>query len=147
MGDRLSVRPLDGQARFGKSLVFQGGLVGAEDLYLDGQFEGTIELDGSSLTVGPQGRVRADIKAREIVIEGNVEGNLRARDRLQIRCTGSVTGDLLAARIVIEDGAYFKGSIDIERADEKPGRGEVTPDEALHVAAAPRSVERKDKLQ
>lgn len=147
LGERASARPLDGQARFGKSLVFQGELVGAEDLYVDGEFEGTIELDEANLTVGPQGRVRADVKAREIVIEGRVQGNLRARDRLQIRRTGSVTGDLVAARIVIEDGAYFKGSIDIDRAEEKASRGEAATGEAYRVAAGPVSGDSKDKLQ
>lgn len=122
-----SLHPADSQARIGKSLTFQGELKGAEDLYLDGEFQGTIKLNDHNLVVGPQGRVRADIQAREIVIEGNVQGNLHARDRLQIRKTGSVVGDLVAARIVIEDGAYFKGSIDIERAAEKPGRGEAVP--------------------
>lgn len=141
-----SLRSSDGQARLGKSLAFHGQLKGAEDLYVDGEFDGTIELDDHSLHVGPQGRVRADIRAREIVIEGNVQGNLRARDRLQIRKTGSVTGDLVAARIVIEDGAYFKGSIDIERPEEKPGHGTVGTGE-YRVAPVPLSAESKDKLQ
>ena len=147
LGEQLGAWVGDAHARLGRSLVFQGDLKGAEDLYVDGEFDGTIELGEHSLTVGPQGRVRANIRAREIVIEGNVAGNLRACDRLQIRKTGSVIGDLVAARLVIEDGAYFKGSIDIERAEEKPARGEVVSGEAFRVAAKPLSAEPKDKLQ
>lgn len=147
LAESASARATDAQARLGKSLVFQGELKGAEDLYVDGEFEGTIELDGHSLVVGPQGRVRANIQAREIVIEGKVQGNLRARDRLQIRKTGSVTGDLVAARIVIEDGAYFKGSIDIERPEEKPSRAQAATGEAFRGSLAPLSTEPKDKLQ
>ncbi|MFQ5816833.1 MAG: polymer-forming cytoskeletal protein [Terriglobia bacterium] len=141
-----SLRPSNTQARIGKSLVFRGELKGSEDLYLDGEFEGNIELGDNNLVVGPQGRVRADIRAGEIVIEGTVQGNLRARDRLQIRKTGNVTGELVAARIVIEDGAYFKGSIDIERPQERPKRGEATS-ETLRIAAMPLAGDSKDKLQ
>lgn len=147
LGERTPLRPTDLQARLGKSLVFQGELKGAEDLYVDGEFDGTIELGDHNLFVGPQGRVRANIRAREIVIEGTVQGNLRAHDRLQIRKTGSVTGDLVAARIVIEDGAYFKGSIDIDRPEQKPGHREAAVGDAFRVAALPLSAEPKDKLQ
>lgn len=145
------LRPLPGTlrtetpSRLGKSLTFRGELKGGEDLTLDAQFDGTIELGDHNLVVGPQGRVHADIRAREITIEGNVQGNLHARDRLQIRKTGSVSGDLVAARIVIEDGAYFKGSIDIERAEEKPTRGDAAAGEGYRVAAAP--TDSKDKVQ
>ena len=146
-GDRSLLRSVDGRARLGKSLSFQGELKGAEDLHLDGEFEGTIELGDHKLVVGPQGRVRASIRAREIVVEGKVQGSLTARERLQISRTGSVTGDLLTARIIIEDGAYFKGSIDIERAEEKPARGEAVAAETFRVAAAPLAVDPQDKLQ
>jgi len=117
LGLRPTLGTSDTNSRLGKSLSFQGELKGTEDVYIDGEFAGTIELGGHSLTVGPEGRVRADIRAREIVIEGNVQGNLRAADRLRISKTGNVTGDLVAARIVIEDGAYFKGSIDISKPE------------------------------
>lgn len=147
LGLRTPLRPSDSNSLLGKSLSFQGELKGAEDLYIDGEFAGTIELGEHSVTVGPEGRVRADIRAREIIIEGNVQGNLRAGERLQIGRTGSVTGDLVTARIVIEDGAYFKGSIDIERAEEKGQRSEAAAGEDFRVAPTPLSAESKDKLQ
>ncbi len=134
--ERPGLRP--NSARLGRSLSVKGELVGNEELYVDAEFDGTIDLGESSLTVGPQGRVQADVRAREIVVEGTVRGNLRAADRLQISRTGNVVGDLVAARIVIEDGAYFKGSIDIQKPGEQaqPPRGReslrVTP-----VAASP----------
>ena len=140
-------RAVDGTSRLGKSLAFQGELKGTEDLTLDGQFQGKIELGDHSVVIGPHGEVRADIRAREIVIEGSVHGNLRARDRLQIRKTGSVVGDLVAARIVIEDGAYFKGSIDIERGEEKAARADATAAESYRVAASPLAANSKEKLQ
>jgi len=146
LGLRNSLRPSDSNSRLGKSLSFQGELKGAEDLYIDGEFAGTIELGEHSLTIGPQGRVRADIRAREIVIEGNVQGNLRAGDRLQIGKTGSVTGELVTARIVIEDGAYFKGSIDIARAEEQGPASEAGAGERFRVAPTPLSVEAEDKF-
>jgi len=142
LGLRPTLGASDANSRLGKSLSFQGELKGTEDLYIDGEFAGTIELGGHSLTVGPEGRVHADIRAREIVIEGNVQGNLRAGDRLRISKTGSVTGDLVAARIVIEDGAYFKGSIDIERTEEK-GQPSEAPGEGFRVAPTPLSAENK----
>jgi len=136
--------PRPAQARVGRTVSVKGELAGNEELLIDGEFEGTIDLADSSLTVGPQGRVQADIRAREIVVEGTVRGNLRASDRLQISKSGNVVGDLVAARIVIEDGAYFKGSIDIQKPEAaKPARAESGESFRITaVAAAP-----KDKLQ
>ncbi|MSO19249.1 MAG: polymer-forming cytoskeletal protein [Acidobacteria bacterium] len=112
-------------ASIGKSVIIRGDLSGSEDLFIDGQVEGTIELREHNLTVGPNGRVNAHVNAKEIVVQGAVKGNLRAADRVEIRKSGSVTGDLVAARIVIEDGAFFKGSIDIQKGggDGKFGSG------------------------
>lgn len=114
-----------GVASIGKSVIIRGELSGSEDLFIDGQVEGTIELREHNLTVGPNGRVNAHVNAKEIVVQGAVKGNLRAADRVEIRKSGSVTGDLVAARIVIEDGAFFKGSIDIQKGggDGKSGGG------------------------
>src|ERR1051325_4891220 len=95
-------------ATIGKSVVIRGELSGSEDLYIDGQVEGTIELREHHLTVGPNGRVQANVNAKEVVIQGSVKGNVRAIDRVEIRKSGSLTGDLVAARVVIEDGAFFK---------------------------------------
>ena len=125
LGSTMGAGSRSSGARLGRSLSVKGELVGNEELVIDGEFEGSIELNDSSLTVGPQGRVQADVRAREIVVEGTVRGNLRAADRLQISKSGNVVGDLVAARIVIEDGAYFKGSIDIQKpGEQKKAKGE-----------------------
>jgi cytoskeletal protein CcmA (bactofilin family) len=105
-------------ARIGPSLHIKGEITGNEDLELHGTVEGTVTLEERKLTVGPTAKVSADLSAREIVIYGSVKGNLRARDRIEIKKDGSVVGDLSTARIMIEDGAYFKGSIEITREGE-----------------------------
>ena len=136
-----------GAARLGRTLSLKGELAGNEELLVDGEFEGTIDLGESSLTVGPQGRVQADVRAREIIIEGTVRGNLRAADRLQISKSGNVVGDLVAARIVIEDGAYFKGSIDIQKPEEQKARRAEAGGESLRITPAPMVAAAKDKVQ
>ena len=102
-------------AHLGQGLHVQGEISGQEDLQIDGRVEGNIALGEHRLTIGPSARVTADNAARQVVVYGNVKGNLRARDRIEIKKDGSVVGDLATARIMIEDGAYFKGSIEIER--------------------------------
>jgi cytoskeletal protein CcmA (bactofilin family) len=108
------------QATIGKSLVIKGEVTGSESLYIDGRVEGSINLSGNRVTVGRNGVVSANINAREIVVLGKVRGNLTASDRVDIRSDGSLTGDVVAARISIEDGAFFKGGIDIRKAGLKP---------------------------
>jgi cytoskeletal protein CcmA (bactofilin family) len=108
------------QATIGKSLVIKGEVTGSESLYIDGRVEGSINLSGNRVTVGRNGVVSANINAREIVVLGKVRGNLTASDRVDIRSDGSLTGDVVAARISIEDGAFFKGGIDIRKAGSKP---------------------------
>jgi cytoskeletal protein CcmA (bactofilin family) len=105
------------QATIGKSLVVKGEVSGSESLYIDGKVEGAINLPGNRVTVGRNGQVAANISAREIVVLGKVRGNVNASDRVDIRSEGSLTGDVTAQRISIEDGAFFKGGIDIR----KPG--------------------------
>lgn len=105
------------QATIGKSLVIKGEVTGSESLYIDGKVEGSINLSGNRVTIGRNGQVTANINAREIVVLGKVKGNLNASDRVDIRNEGSLTGDVVAQRISIEDGAFFKGGIDIR----KPG--------------------------
>jgi cytoskeletal protein CcmA (bactofilin family) len=105
------------QATIGKSLVVKGEVTGSESLYIDGKVEGAINLPGNRVTVGRNGQVAANITAREIVVLGKVRGNMNASDRVDIRSEGSLTGDVTAQRISIEDGAFFKGGIDIR----KPG--------------------------
>jgi cytoskeletal protein CcmA (bactofilin family) len=108
------------QATIGKSLVIKGEVSGSESLYIDGRVEGSINLPGNRVTVGRNGNVSANISAREVVVLGKVKGNLSASDRVDIRSEGSLTGDVVAQRISIEDGAFFKGGIDIR----KPGQAE-----------------------
>src|ERR1700691_4623204 len=108
------------QATIGKSLVIKGEVTGSESLYIDGKVEGSISLAGNRVTVGRNGQVAANITAREIVVLGKVRGNVTASDRVDIRSEGSLTGDVTAQRISIEDGAFFKGGIDIR----KPGSNE-----------------------
>jgi cytoskeletal protein CcmA (bactofilin family) len=118
--------PNSEQATIGKSLVVKGEVSGSESLYIDGKVEGAINLPGNRVTIGRNGQVAANISAREIVVLGKVRGNCQASDRVDIRSEGSLTGDVIAARISIEDGAFFKGGIDIR----KPGneaKGPVTP--------------------
>src|SRR6266404_5072885 len=106
-------------ARLGASLHVKGEISGNEDLLIDGSVEGLIQLDERKLIVGTTAKVTADIIAREVVVFGNVKGNLRAKDRIEIKKDGSVNGDLTTARIMIEDGAYFKGSTEIDKGSEK----------------------------
>jgi len=106
------------QATIGKSLVIKGEVTGSESLYIDGRVEGSINLSGNRVTVGRNGIVAANINAREIVVLGKVRGNLTASDRVDIRSDGSLTGDVIASRISIEDGAFFKGGIDIRKGGQ-----------------------------
>ena len=101
------------QTLLGRSVVLRGDLSGKEDLLIEGHFEGTLNLQEHCVTVGPHGQVQGEIHARQVVIQGAVSGNISAREKIEIRKTGEVVGDLVAAAIAIEDGAYFKGSIDI----------------------------------
>lgn len=120
------------QATIGKSLVVKGEVTGSESLYIDGKVEGAINLPGNRVTVGRNGQVSANITAREIVVLGKVRGNMTASDRVDIRSEGSLTGDVTAQRISIEDGAFFKGGIDIR----KPGNEGKGANSANSVAAA-----------
>jgi cytoskeletal protein CcmA (bactofilin family) len=125
------VRPTEyettrGSASIGKSVTIKGQILSREDLIVDGEIEGAIELNDHRLTVGPNGRVRAGIKAREIVVLGSIEGDVEALDKIDIRKDAKLVGDIKTARIVIEDGAYFKGSIDIVKVDvPKPAQPRV----------------------
>jgi cytoskeletal protein CcmA (bactofilin family) len=112
-----------GNARLGASLHVKGEITGNEDLTIDGTVEGLVHLEDRKLTIGASAKVTADVIAREIAVYGNVKGNLRARDRIEIKKDGSVVGDLTTARIMIEDGAYFKGSIEIDKAGDSASSG------------------------
>jgi cytoskeletal protein CcmA (bactofilin family) len=98
----------------GKSVQIRGELTGSEDLYLDGAIEGTIDLRDHSLIIGPNGKIKAGITARDLVVHGKVEGNVTATGRVELRKSCTLIGDVSTQRIVIEDGAFFKGAIDIK---------------------------------
>jgi cytoskeletal protein CcmA (bactofilin family) len=108
------------QATIGKGLYIKGEINGSESLFIDGKIEGNINLPGNRVTIGRNGQVAASITAREIVVLGKVRGNLNATDRVDIRAEGALTGDVIAARISIEDGAFFKGGIELRKSDAKP---------------------------
>ncbi len=131
--------PAGATARLGSSLHIKGEISGNEDLHVDGSVEGLIQLDDRKLTVGASAKLTADVVAREVVVYGSVKGNLRARDRIEIKKDGSVIGDLTTARIMIEDGAYFKGSIEIDRNASEAGAESEKPAYA-RPAAAPTNV-------
>src|SRR5277367_5560026 len=123
-------------ARLGSSLHVKGEITGNEDLLIDGTVEGLVQLEDRKLTVGASAKVTADVIAREVVVYGNVKGNLRARDRIEIKKDGSVVGDLTTARISIEDGAYFKGSIEIDKTGDEADKSSKAFSRANRGAAA-----------
>src|SRR5215467_8234778 len=142
-----AMRPLGGTAdrgtaRLGASLHVKGEISGNEDLLIDGSVEGLVQLDERKLIVGATAKVTADIIAREGVVYGTVKGNLRAKDRIEIKKDGSVNGDLTTARISIEDGAYFKGSIEIDKSAEKETTSAFakSPSATAPAAAGPKSI-------
>jgi cytoskeletal protein CcmA (bactofilin family) len=107
------------QAVISKGLFVKGEISGTESLYIDGKVEGSISLPGNRVTIGRNGQVGANVTAREVVVLGKVKGNVSATDRVDIRAEGALSGDVAAARISIEDGAFFKGGIDIRKPDGK----------------------------
>lgn len=123
-------------AHIGKSVLIKGELSGSEDLYLDGEVEGSIDLNDHSLTIGPHGRVRANVKAKDVVVHGKVDGNVHGLERVELKRSAVLVGDIATQRIVIEDGAFFKGAIDIKK-DAKPGKPEAPKAMAANTEAAP----------
>ena len=102
-----------GLANIGKSVTVKGELSGNEDIYIDGQLDGTIQLAGNSVTVGPNGRVKANITAKNLTVGGTLDGNVHASERTELRKSAVVNGDVQTKRIAIEEGAYFKGKLEI----------------------------------
>lgn len=123
-------------ATIGKSVVVKGELSGSEDLYVDGQVEGSVALRGQTLTVGPNGKVRANVEARNVIVHGRVDGDVHATERVELRKTASLSGDISTARISIEDGAFFKGTIDIQKPEPAP-RIEMKPQTAAAAVPPP----------
>ena len=114
----------------GKSVVIKGELSGSEDLTIEGQVDGKIELRQSVLTIGPNGKIKAQIFAKSVVVLGEVTGNIVASEKVDIRDNGSVEGDIASPRVAIAEGAHFRGSIDMQKsgAGARPGQGEPRPD-------------------
>jgi cytoskeletal protein CcmA (bactofilin family) len=128
-------------ATIGKSVKIVGQIFTKEDLYVDGDVEGTIESQENKVTIGPNGRVQASIRAREVIILGQVQGNVETSDKVDIRKDAKLVGDIVTSRISIEDGALFKGSIDIKKAEPKPAPAPspavTRPAESYVAPAAP----------
>lgn len=134
-----------GSAALGKNVTVKGQIFAREDLTIDGEVEGTVECHEHRLTIGPNARVQAGLKAREIIIQGSIHGNVDATDKIDIKKEAKLVGDIKTSRIVIEDGAYFKGSIDISKpnAAAKPGQPPAAapaPQQQPQAATSPAQV-------
>lgn len=123
-------------AHIGKSVVVRGELSGSENLFVDGEVEGSIELRDHHLTIGPHGRVRANVNAREVVVHGTLTGNVHGTERVELKKSAELTGDIVTQRVVIEDGAVFKGSIDTQRGAVKTEPKRETVDAIAASSAA-----------
>jgi cytoskeletal protein CcmA (bactofilin family) len=126
-----------GVAAIGKSVIIKGQILAREDLYLDGEMEGTVEVPEHRLTIGAHAKLQASIRAREVVVLGSVNGNVEAIDKIDIRKDARLIGDIKTGGIVIEDGAYFKGSIDIIRSTEAARQTSRPPQQQPQPQAAP----------
>jgi cytoskeletal protein CcmA (bactofilin family) len=129
-------------AHIGNSVSIKGEVSGSEDLYVGGVVEGAIELAGNNLVIGPNGQVRAKVHAKGVVVEGKVEGTIRASERAELRKTAIVIGDISTQRIVVEDGASFVGKVDVQPEASKAAAkaaGEAQPKTNPGAAAAPRT--------
>ena len=125
------------QSRLGPSLRIKGEISGSEDLLIECSVEGIVQLEGQKLTLGPTSKVTADVFAGDVIVGGNLTGNVRAKNRIEIRKHGSVTGDLTTPQISIEDGACFKGSIEIEKGQEKEtDQNSFSPTESVQKSVA-----------
>src|SRR5215510_8925159 len=119
----MSTTPASGGfAHIGKSVLIKGEISGNEDIYIDGQVEGSVQLLGNSLTVGPNGRVHASVAAKNVTVGGTLEGNIQASERTEMRKSAVVNGDVQTRRIAIEEGAFFKGKLEI-LSESRPQAG------------------------
>ena len=119
----------------GKSVVIKGELNGSEDLTIEGQVEGTIQLRDHVLTIGPNGKIKAQVFAKSVIVLGEVTGNVTASEKVDIRDKGSVDGDIISPRVAIAEGAHFRGSVDMQRKSGAPAA--ATQPQAAKPAAAP----------
>ena len=128
------MKPAEGSTVIGKSVTVRGEISAKEDMYMDGIVEGTISLPDSRLTVGPNGRVVADLQAHDVVIYGKVDGNVRAAGRLELRDSAVLKGDIVAERLSIEENASMKGRVELTEAAS--GRRQGTDAPTAHPVAA-----------
>jgi cytoskeletal protein CcmA (bactofilin family) len=126
-------------ATIGKAVKVVGQIFSREDLFVDGEVEGTVEALEHKLTIGPNGALKASVKAREVVALGTVQGNVEATEKIEIRKDAKLVGDIRTARIIIEDGAYFKGSIDIVKPEPAKTKPPQQSQPAVSSASAPAS--------
>ncbi len=123
-------------AHIGKSVIIKGELSGSEDLYVDGQVEGSIELSGNRLIIGPHGQVRANVNAKGVIVQGKLEGNIRTSERAELTKSAVVTGDIVTQRVAIEEGAYFNGKVDIQREGAKTDGAKMASASSSSTAAS-----------
>ena len=123
----------------GKSVIIKGELSGSEDLTIEGQVEGKIELKDNILTIGANGKIKAQVFAKALIVLGEVTGNVTASDKVEIRDGGSVDGDIVSPRVAIAEGAHFRGSVDMQRKAAQPGQSaqQSRPAQPAAQAAAP----------
>ena len=129
------------KVNIGKSVVIKGELSGSEDLTIEGHCEGKIELRDNVLTIGPNGKIRAEVFAKSVIVLGEVVGNVTASEKVDIRDNGSVDGDIVSPRVAIAEGAHFRGSVDMQRAGVKPAAVAAKPE--IKPAATPQPVAQK----
>jgi cytoskeletal protein CcmA (bactofilin family) len=130
-------RPISGRATIGPSIFIKGDLSGEEDLVIEGRVEGKVDLKQNNVTVGKNGRVKADVFGKVVVIEGEVDGNVFAREQAILRQSGAIRGNITAPRVILEDGSRFKGSIDMEAPKEMGGSSSSRHSEPSHEATRP----------
>ena len=130
-------------ALIGSSVFIKGQLSGSEDLYIDGQIEGSVELSGHNLVVGPNANIRAQLQAKGVVIQGKVSGNVRGAERVELKRSAVVVGDIYTQRFAVEEGAYFKGAVDVARetvsASKEPARTTTSAFSAGAASGSPQS--------
>jgi cytoskeletal protein CcmA (bactofilin family) len=125
------------KVNIGKSVVIKGELSGSEDLTIEGHCEGRIELRDNVLTIGPNGKIRAEVFAKAVIVLGEVVGNVTASEKVDIRDNGSVDGDIISPRVAIAEGAHFRGAIDMQRAGQAVKPKSATVPDAKPAAPAP----------
>jgi cytoskeletal protein CcmA (bactofilin family) len=127
---------LGAAACISRGIRIKGEVIGKEDLFIDGQVDGKLDLSGASLTIGPNGRIKADISARELIVRGHVNGKVSARERVQLWNTGHVEGEVQTDRLAIEDGAFLRGKVEAGKPLNKPKEAQATPAAAHGTAAS-----------